>query len=615
MNIQLGRGGKVHYAGEPDGYMPAPKCGGNRAVEGYRAVKAEVDCKNCLKIMAAEAAAQEAPEVEAPTEDKGETVTVTEVPADTEYDAAFERGRSLGKDHAEAHDYAAEVVRNARIRAEQATEKLQYRTMHPVTGKRVRIPSPKPAKWAAWENGNLFGLADVETVAEAISSLPKGREFNVTALFPISPRDAAQSGIIAPDVPVSAGTATTEENEMPPRKRAAAKPAKTAEVAPEAPEDTAPADAAPIEGDTPAEDTADAIQRAKDIIAQVLAAAEVGESADPNRIKELAESAETIIGELPMEHRTGLRAALEEAKRGESYTAEGHGKDGKKKTASKAVAKKTAAAAATKETQDYKQAIPDAEKVVADVAAAYAKGVEFERENSNAARSIAEKVLAARLFLSDKDGHPDYNGKSNAAKVLSGVVYAAAGSGFERTEENEDALDRLVKSVQNLRNDVLVKYVRNIGKEDAHRFFPKAFAADPEADPTEAIQKFYKIPERSTFEIQAEKRRLERAQRKALAAGKEKEAKELGEAIKTVGKTEAEGGEGEGEAAAAPKTAAEKRRAKHLAAIEAATEKFADLEKEIEKIDAEEAAELVAKLEAFNGMSATLTAMLKGKTA
>jgi hypothetical protein len=58
MNVQL-RTGKVHYAGEPDGFMPAPVCGGNRAVEGYRAVTAEVNCKNCLAIMAKSEETQE----------------------------------------------------------------------------------------------------------------------------------------------------------------------------------------------------------------------------------------------------------------------------------------------------------------------------------------------------------------------------------------------------------------------------------------------------------------------------------------------------------------------------------------------------------------------------
>jgi hypothetical protein len=51
MNVQLGNG-KVHYAGEPDGFMPSPKCGGNRASERYVVVSAEVTCKNCQKIMA-----------------------------------------------------------------------------------------------------------------------------------------------------------------------------------------------------------------------------------------------------------------------------------------------------------------------------------------------------------------------------------------------------------------------------------------------------------------------------------------------------------------------------------------------------------------------------------
>ncbi|MFC9620258.1 hypothetical protein ACFTXM_09740 [Streptomyces sp. NPDC056930] len=56
MNVQL-RGGKVHYSDTPEGFMPGPKCGGNKAVEGYRTVSAEVNCKKCLAILAATAEA------------------------------------------------------------------------------------------------------------------------------------------------------------------------------------------------------------------------------------------------------------------------------------------------------------------------------------------------------------------------------------------------------------------------------------------------------------------------------------------------------------------------------------------------------------------------------
>jgi tetratricopeptide (TPR) repeat protein len=62
MNIKLGRGGKVHYSTTPDGFMPGPDCGGNRAVEGYRKVSEKVTCKNCLKLMAT-------------TQNEGETMT------------------------------------------------------------------------------------------------------------------------------------------------------------------------------------------------------------------------------------------------------------------------------------------------------------------------------------------------------------------------------------------------------------------------------------------------------------------------------------------------------------------------------------------------------------
>jgi hypothetical protein len=508
-------------------------------------------------------------------------------------------------------DTTATVVDNGM--GENMTE-ATYTTTHPTTGEAVTFAhkGTDAPRWATWnDQGEGFtrvGISRAATEADALKHIKRDGRNSVTPVIPgNSPEVIAESAIIAPNAGETAPAPIEKGNEMPPRKRAAAK-AETAPVESAAPE--APAEAAP---EAPKDDTADAIQRVKELTAQVLAIAEAGEEGDPARGKELADQAETVIGELPMAHRTELRAALEEAKRGQSYTGEGRAADGTKRATpakkTAAVAKKTAAAVTTKETQDYKKAIPDAEKVVADIASAFAKGVDAEKENSNSARTIAEKVLAARLFLKDKDGHPDIHGKSHAAKTIAGDFYTAAGAGFEHTEDNEDALDRLVKSVNNLRNDVLVKYVRTITPEDAAKFFPLALKADPKAEPAAAIQKFYSIPAQSTFEIQAEKRRLERAARKALGAGDEKKAKELTEAIKTVGKSE---GEGEGEAAA-PTTPADKRKAKHTGAVESATETLGTIEADLDKIDAAEAAELVAILEAFSGKTATLTAMLKAK--
>ncbi|AUG87290.1 immunity repressor [Streptomyces phage Rowa] len=100
MQIQRGNG-KVHTVSptHDDRFMPLPECGGNRSAEGYHTTNAPVDCKKCLVILEKAAAKAE-------TTTEGETVTTETNPRD----AAFEQGRALGMDHAEAHDYAARVV-------------------------------------------------------------------------------------------------------------------------------------------------------------------------------------------------------------------------------------------------------------------------------------------------------------------------------------------------------------------------------------------------------------------------------------------------------------------------------------------------------------------------
>jgi hypothetical protein len=55
--VKLGSG-KVHYARKYDGWGVSPQCGGNRASERYYVTTADVDCKRCLKLLAAEEAAE-----------------------------------------------------------------------------------------------------------------------------------------------------------------------------------------------------------------------------------------------------------------------------------------------------------------------------------------------------------------------------------------------------------------------------------------------------------------------------------------------------------------------------------------------------------------------------
>lgn len=55
MNVKLGSG-KVHGADEYDGFMPSPKCGGNRAAERYFETSDEVNCKRCMLILEREKA-------------------------------------------------------------------------------------------------------------------------------------------------------------------------------------------------------------------------------------------------------------------------------------------------------------------------------------------------------------------------------------------------------------------------------------------------------------------------------------------------------------------------------------------------------------------------------
>lgn len=99
MNVTLGSGKAVHYSTTPEGFMPGPDCGGNRATERYTKTNADVTCKRCLTIMAKAAEAEATTgEKEAPMAEKS---TTTEAPTTErlveEIDANIERAASLAE--------------------------------------------------------------------------------------------------------------------------------------------------------------------------------------------------------------------------------------------------------------------------------------------------------------------------------------------------------------------------------------------------------------------------------------------------------------------------------------------------------------------------------------
>jgi hypothetical protein len=110
MNVQLGNG-KVHYAGQPDGFAPSPKCGGNRGSERYRETQAEVTCKNCQKIMNAEldAAVQATTEGETTMTDRNDVTTEQGQTVIEQIDANIERASSLVE--AENHEGLDELYK------------------------------------------------------------------------------------------------------------------------------------------------------------------------------------------------------------------------------------------------------------------------------------------------------------------------------------------------------------------------------------------------------------------------------------------------------------------------------------------------------------------------
>ncbi|MFE0699403.1 hypothetical protein [Streptomyces sp. NPDC058872] len=360
----------------------------------------------------------------------------------------------------------------------------------------------------------------------------------------------------------------------------------------------------PVDADTTEEKTEKDTMAAKttmDKAAQEKAAEEI--RADIERLPSLiAEGKDDSAKELTEEigkaipKITGTGAAAIKAKlRAELEKAE---KDAKKAKADKDKADK----AASKEVVVSKETSLEATLKDAVIQDLVKKGQEQVKtlavSKFKGGHQIAEIILDIRTQILNKNGHPDLNAETDAAKKNTTKVFDGLLEGLPEEGEDEAAdairaeVDSIKKSYRNAIKDVRALYLRSLDNspEEAKKY-AYALEAHPDKKPSEAVAEFHGYELRTRAEIAKADR-----ERKAL------EKKKVEDAVKAGELSEEEAAEALSEGGAEEKTPKEMR----AAFVKRMTNSFKKQVKEIKTIENAEEQE-----EALDELTALLSALRK----
>ncbi|MDX3295125.1 hypothetical protein PV569_15565 [Streptomyces scabiei] len=263
--------------------------------------------------------------------------------------------------------------------------------------------------------------------------------------------------------------------------------------------------------------------------------------------KELTEAISKAIPTI-----TGTGAAAIKAKlRAEATKAE---KDAKKAKADKEKADKAAAKAdkpASKEVAVSKETTLEATLKDTRIQDLVAKGQEQVKalavSKFKGGHQIAEIILDIRTQIQNKDGHPDLNADTDAAKKNTTKVFDGLLEGLPEEGEDEAAdairaeVDSIKKSYRNAIKDVRVAYLRSLDNspEEAKKY-AYALEAHPDKKPSEAVAEFHGYELRTRAEIAKADR-----ERKALEKKKIEDAVKAGELSEEEAAASLDGGDDE----------------------------------------------------------------------
>ncbi|MFI9206183.1 hypothetical protein [Streptomyces sp. NPDC053048] len=266
------------------------------------------------------------------------------------------------------------------------------------------------------------------------------------------------------------------------------------------------------------------------------------------------------------------------------------------KVAKEAAEKAKTDKAASKEVAVSKETTLEASLADKEISGLVAKGQERVRQLAvskfKGGHEIAEIILDIRTRVLNKNGHPDLNADSDAAKKNTARVFDDLLEGLPEEGEDEAAdairaeIGSIKKSYRNAIKDVRANYLKSLdhSPEEAKKY-EYALEAHPDLKPSEAVAQFHGYELRTRAEIAKADR-----ERKALEKKKVEEAVEAGEL------SEAEAAEALSEGDAEEKTPKEIR----AAYIKRVTNSWKKHVKEIKAIkDTEEQEEAIDELTAL----------------
>ncbi|MFF1812398.1 hypothetical protein ACFVXW_25355 [Streptomyces sp. NPDC058251] len=168
-----------------------------------------------------------------------------------------------------------------------------------------------------------------------------------------------------------------------------------------------------------------------------------------------------------------------------------------------------------------------------------AEGVRLNLKVSNVAEEVAKYAFEMVTRIPNKDENPDLMVASDQAKKAGAALLKMAGEGFEHTWDNEQALKKFARSVQDYRSDVRAAWLRSLDEETeeaAERRARVAKVLEGKPDDVPASEWVAKAYGTST---------IGQAERKRLAYHEKQKAKELAAAGGSDNGS-GEGGDGEG---------------------------------------------------------------------
>lgn len=195
--------------------------------------------------------------------------------------------------------------------------------------------------------------------------------------------------------------------------------------------------------------------------ANIERAASLVEAENTDGLTELNKETENLISSLPSRGKHGDEtfAGMKKRLRGEFRAAA----VAQPKPEPKAKAKPAEVAV-----KDY-TAYEGVSELVAMGAEKAAEGVRLHIKTSTTAKDIASIILDMWRRIPNKDGFPDITGTSDPAKKASSAMYKAVGEslGGEDAYDVEQAVKKLIRSVQTQRTDVRAEYLRGLDGDDA----------------------------------------------------------------------------------------------------------------------------------------------------